>query len=218
VGLRSQGGCRWTVEQFNQETLGSIELTCTRSRFGDEGRKWTMRIGDGIFDLPVPVSDSPAEQIRHKRERFRQACVDVLATREPLGRDALIEAVRKHDTSVKWGKSDTLREWVTDLASDPSSGIIHGENGYSRRVDPTPGSTRGQPPATQLDPDPPLMGAGSRVCPEAGVRARSTSDGGGAADAVARRNGRRTLAELTDAELHAAVGPGATIEHEAGER
>jgi hypothetical protein len=145
------------TEQFSVVQTGRIELTCTRSRFGDVGRRWTARIGGGVYDLPA------ARQIREKREEFRRACLKALAEQAPLGRDNLIEAARECGAS---GRTARLRNWLVELSADPSSGVDSGPDGYS----PTPGPTKAghpgaTPPEAPLAPTPPIRGRGPGLAP-----------------------------------------------------
>ena len=199
------------AEKFNQTKLGEIEFTCTRSRFGDEGRKWTMRIGDGVFDMPVPASDSPADGVRRRREEFRQACVAALTDNAPLGRNALITEARKHGAK---GRETTLRELLSDLASDHASGIVHdGQDGYSLGVVPEAGPPPDHPPATRGGPAPAYKAGGPPGGPEPGTPLGPPRVDKEKADTT---NGHVLLADLSDSELLAAGGPGATLEDDSG--
>ena len=122
-----------TTEPFSPAQVGRIEIKCTRSRFGDEQRRWTMRVGAGVWGLPETSDESPdakaAREVGEKREAFRRACVDALRDEAPLGRDALIGAAR--DQGIK-GTDRKLRGWLFELAADPASGIeFDEERGYS---------------------------------------------------------------------------------------
>jgi putative DNA primase/helicase len=137
---------------FSQAQLGSLELTCTRSRSGDVGRHWAMRLGAGVFELPRPLDENPDERAARKfhteREAFRRICLGELTKVSPLGRDALIGRVRAR--GVKGGDKK-LRAWLAKDASDPSVPLSHGPDGYCLRAVRPPWANPGpKPRATPL--------------------------------------------------------------------
>jgi hypothetical protein len=62
-----------TDAKFGPDKTGKVVLTCTRSRFGDEGRKWTVRLGDGVYELPASTSEAPDAQAVQRVMRRREA-------------------------------------------------------------------------------------------------------------------------------------------------
>jgi hypothetical protein len=86
-------------EPFSPVQLGRIAIECTRSRYGDEGRTWTMRVGNGVFEVPEARDEAPdvkaARKERERREEFRRAAVAVLREQSPLGREKLIKACHR---------------------------------------------------------------------------------------------------------------------------
>jgi hypothetical protein len=144
------------AEPFSVVQLGRIEIECTRSRFGDFGRQWTMRVGHGVFNLPEPREESPAARAdrerRERREEFRWACAAVLRERSPLGREPLFKAVRERGLS---GADRTWRRWLAELTADPASGLVSTDDG----VDLPPGrseAAQGPPGGSEA----PLGGGG----------------------------------------------------------
>jgi 5S rRNA maturation endonuclease (ribonuclease M5) len=119
-----------TTSPFNPEKIGALKITCKRSRYGDEDRVWTMRLGGGLFEVPHTISDSPeakrAQAASEDRERCRRAAIDVLQSDGPLGRDPLLAAIRKCGVTLP----KSARDLLADLASDPASGIEHAPSGY----------------------------------------------------------------------------------------
>ena len=150
-------------EIFTPAQLGRIEIECTRSRFGDIGRRWTMRVGDGTFDLPVARDESPdAKRARDLSERKETLCTAVIKALRPgpLGRDPLIKSCREQ--GVK-GQSDRLRSWLSELAADPTSGFDSTEHGYALTPDPNPLGQGGvNPPEDPLTPTPRFLKDGGR--------------------------------------------------------
>jgi hypothetical protein len=122
-----------TTEPFSPEQLGKLTVTCTRSRYGDVGREWTMRVGGGgRFDVPTPVDDeSPnarrARRLREDRERFRLVAIEVLREEQPQGAKRIAAGVRERGYRRRL---ETLRQWLQEFAADPTSGIVHVEDGY----------------------------------------------------------------------------------------
>jgi hypothetical protein len=126
-----------TVTEFNAATEGTVELKCTRSRYGDIGREWTLAVGGGTFDVPAPCDDeAPGERAARKAderyEAFARGVIDALRD-GPLGRDELFKR-------VKGARAVKLREWLARLVADPARGLVHDPQiGYSLGVVPTPG-------------------------------------------------------------------------------
>lgn len=180
-----------TVENFTPAQLGRIEVDCTRSRFGDIGRRWTMKVGAGVFELPQARDVAPSVKAtrvhREKRREFLSACLAALREGAPLGRDLLIDGARKHGAV---GRNEKLRRWLEELAADPSSGIVKGEGGYLLSPGPVGSGQGGATPSEDpLAPTPlSLKGAGQGL----GPGPRSAGQGGGewTEDAI---DPRRTL-------------------------
>jgi hypothetical protein len=160
-----------TTSRFSPTEVGAVKLTCTRSRYGDKEREWTMRVGGGVFDLPQTASEAPdakrARAARQVRETFRTACVAALQEQAPLGRDPLIDAARKRGVKRR---NDALRDLLAELVADEASGIEQTPDGYALRGGP---EDRGQGGAT---PWPlPVRGPGAGpppngATPDAGYR------------------------------------------------
>jgi hypothetical protein len=105
---------------FNRDQAGRLELACRESRFGDVHGTWTMELGGGAYGYwERPEEDG--------REVFRLALIDVLLEQAPLGRDRLLKAARAKGAA---GTEEVLRSWLSDLASDPTSGIQRTSQGY----------------------------------------------------------------------------------------
>jgi hypothetical protein len=121
-----------TVEEFSPILSGRIKIVCQRSRYGDIGREWSMRLGGGLWELPSARSEAPdarsAREIAERREAFRRACIDALREDEPQGRNRLIAAARDRGAE---GRTERLREWLAALAADPASGIVSARRGYA---------------------------------------------------------------------------------------
>ena len=116
-----------TSEKFSKQRPGRLELECTHSRIGEVTGTWTLELGAGHYDSWTRQTAAGA------REQFRAACVAALSETTPLGRDPLIQAARGHGAK---GRGDTLREWLEELAEDPSSPIDHRDDGYVLSPDP----------------------------------------------------------------------------------
>jgi len=43
---------------FDPEKEGQVDLVCKRSRYGNIGKRWTMLVGNGMFDVPAPGSNT----------------------------------------------------------------------------------------------------------------------------------------------------------------
>ena len=146
-----------TTSRFSPLEVGAVRVTCTRSRYGDVGRDWTMRVGGGVFDLPQTATEAPdarrARRVQEGREKFREACIRALGEDAPQGRDRLIAGARERGAK---GGTGTLRGWLAELAADPATGLVQGPDGYEL----TPGpESRGHSEAT---PWPlPVRGQGS---------------------------------------------------------
>ena len=147
------------AEPFTSAELGRIEIECTRSRFGDIGRTWTMRVGAGTWELPRTRDENPdakaAREIATKRSAFERICVAELGRKSPQGWKALTKAAR--DRGVRT-RAQTLREWLSRLVADPASELSHDAGGYflqdiSEGV-PDRGSQGGFPPGISLDTPP----------------------------------------------------------------
>lgn len=156
------------TEPFTAIQPGRVELTCTRSRFGDVDRRWTARIGAGIYEVPEPRDEAPdaraAREWHEQRENFRRACVRALREQAPRGRDDLIAAARKEGAK---GRSDKLRNWLSELAADPSSGLLSESDGYTLTPDPNPMGQGGvTPPSGPPDPPDPDLRRGQGQGPD----------------------------------------------------
>ena len=118
-----------TDERFNPAQRGRIEIRCTRSRPGDEGEVWTMRVGGGTWELPKPVQETPTQlAARHENEKFREfekAVIAALEEDQPQGWKSLADAVRERGAS---GRNATLRGWLDRLVEDAGSPIRHRED------------------------------------------------------------------------------------------
>lgn len=138
-----------TTEQFSPVLTGRISITCKRSRFGDIGREWTMRIGGGVFELPAARGEAPDARVARERgedrERFRLAAVAALGECSPLGRDRLIAATRERGIE---GSNAALRGWLAELSADPASGLASTDGGYV--LDPPGRAGDGQGAANPL--------------------------------------------------------------------
>jgi hypothetical protein len=132
---------RTTVE-FGPDEEGAAAVKCTRSRYGDLGREWVVRVGAGRFDVPEARDGSPDERAAHEAEEryegFARRVVDELSRNGPLGRKTLLER-------VKGARKQTLIEWLARTVADPTLGVAHDEQlGYSFRP-PEGGSRSGVP-------------------------------------------------------------------------
>jgi hypothetical protein len=155
-----------TTSRFSEVEQGRVVITCSRSRYGDLDREWSMRVGGGVWDVPSALSEAPdarrAREIAGKRERFRLACIEVLREESPLGVRLLLPRVRERGAG---GKTDVLKEWLADLSSDPASGIESTPDGYALGCDPDDrGHTGVTPPPDPCDPvTPGLKGVTGQV-------------------------------------------------------
>ena len=137
-------------EPFGPEQTGRLEVRCTRSRLGDEGRAWTMRVGGDHFDPPTPFVD-PTEKRRadsdaEDRADFLAAATQALEAEGPLGRDRLLDAARSRGAKTRATKA---REWLAVFAEDPAHPIFHDpESGYSLLPDPPGPDLRDHPRTT----------------------------------------------------------------------
>ncbi len=110
-----------TKAEFNEHQAGRLELTCRESRFGDVHGTWAMDLGGGAYgSFERPNEDG--------REVFREAAVAALVEDSPMGRERLIKAARKRGAT---GADTTIRAWLSDLSSDPTSGVTKTSQGYT---------------------------------------------------------------------------------------
>lgn len=120
-----------TEDQFTPAKPGRVKLACTRSRYGDEGREWSMRVGGGLYEIPATNSTAPehdiAQQARKRYEKVRTAMIAALSRREPQLRDDLMREVRKLGVRAQ---SNKIRDLFAEIAADPSTGVGSGTNGY----------------------------------------------------------------------------------------
>jgi hypothetical protein len=124
----AQGYLVETTSRFTPEKIGAIKITCKRSRYGDEERTWTMRLGGGLFETPHPTARPAASSpTGSDLEKCRVAATEILEDTQPLGRDPLIAAMR--EAGLKF-RNDHARDLLAKLASDPNSGITKSPNGY----------------------------------------------------------------------------------------
>jgi hypothetical protein len=172
--------------EFGLQRRGRLRLTRKLSRLAEVGEAWDMELGAGAYGAWTATGADArrARAAQEAHEAFRTACVTALEDDAPLGRDALLKAARGCGAK---GKSDTLRTWLTDLASDPTSGVEDSPDGYRLTgVDPlTPaqGVRAGSGPPGDPDPGPPIRdvvpGAGGHPDPDPGGHA-----GNGPANAI----------------------------------
>lgn len=47
------------INRFTRESVGALRIECTRSRLGQQGDHWQMRLGGGVYDLPVEAEKAP---------------------------------------------------------------------------------------------------------------------------------------------------------------
>lgn len=111
-----------TVSEFTPDSTGEIEIHCTRSRHGQIGRVWRMRVGGGVYEVPHEPTVEGFAAAQTLRVEVLQTALTVLGASPFMGRDHLIRAIR--ELGVK-GRSDVLREHLTDLASDPATSLMH---------------------------------------------------------------------------------------------
>jgi hypothetical protein len=158
------------ASRFSPADMGLIKIRCTRSRFGDLGREWTMPVGGGVFQVPASCSRALEEGDDGKaRSAFEPACIAALNEKAPLGRDVLIKAARKYGAE---GNNDKLRGWLAGLGDDPASAIVKTAAGYQLRSDP-PSTGQGEVRAGQatVTPAPLPEGVGAGVTPDPDHRA-----------------------------------------------
>lgn len=120
------------TEKFTSETTGRVTLQNTRSRFGDEGRKWTARLGGGVYEVPKARDEAPdkivARRAEQAREKFHRAVLEVVADESPLGIAKLVRAAK--DRSGLRGGTEKLSGWIRELAANPESGLDSTAEGY----------------------------------------------------------------------------------------
>jgi hypothetical protein len=120
------------ARKFTPDETGEAAITCTRSRVGDFGRKWTAALGGGVYELHR--EDSPADRGPDKRESFRVAAVRVLRhAGGPLSATAVISGARDYDAKVR---KATALEWLRELSEDAASGIHVDPSGRGFRAAP----------------------------------------------------------------------------------
>jgi hypothetical protein len=126
-----------TTERFDPATLGRVTITCKRSRYGDEGREWTARLGHGVFDVPQAMSDNPDEKARREeRERFETFARRVVATLQEEAPQGAKKLRRLGGARVQ-----TLIGWLDRIVEEGTWGVVHDvEHGYSLTDDGVPGS------------------------------------------------------------------------------
>jgi hypothetical protein len=118
-----------TTSTFSSATIGGIKITCKRSRYGDQDRTWTMRLGGGLFDVPGSKSEAPdakrAQAATEARDELREAAVEVLvAAGGPLGTEKVGKAIRARPGNVLKFSAQALREGLEAWAADPTSGVL----------------------------------------------------------------------------------------------
>lgn len=102
-----------------------------------------------------------------KREEFRIACIAALEEEQPLGRNRLLEKVKEDGIT---GRTETLRDLLTDLAKDPDSGLDSTDWGYVLSYGPNGGAIAGPPPPRGMAPTPdPLGRVGPPPAPRPGA-------------------------------------------------
>lgn len=118
-------------DEFSPAKQGRVEITCTRSRYGDKDRVWSMRVGAGLFELPKTNSTAPehdlARQAQRRHEKCRVAMIEALRAHEPLLRDDLMREVRGRGVRAR---SNRIREMFAQIAADPTTGVGSGPDGY----------------------------------------------------------------------------------------
>jgi AAA domain-containing protein len=123
-----------TSEPFSAVQLGLISITCSRSRFGDFDRVWTMAVGGGEWQLPSTRSEDPAHRAAREvsvaRSTFTRIVTSALREESPQGAKALIERARAEGLKRR---SAALKIWLRELAEDPDSGVVHTPEGYVLR-------------------------------------------------------------------------------------
>ena len=119
------------VKPFSEIQLGEIEMTCTRSRFGDLDRVWSMAIGGGTWELPHSRTENPdhraAREITAAKSTLHRVSVEALRAKQPQGWKALTGLAR--DAGLR-KRAIVLKRWLEELATDPSAGLVHTSEGY----------------------------------------------------------------------------------------
>jgi hypothetical protein len=116
-----------TSEKFSKDRQGRLELESTHSRIGEITGTWTLELGGGYYDSWKHQTAASA------RQQFQDACIAALRETAPLGRDALVKAARDHGGK---GRDVTVRDWLAELVTDPSSPIDHTPYGYVLSLGP----------------------------------------------------------------------------------
>lgn len=130
--------------EFNKAKAGRLELAKSHSRLGEIQGRWTMELGGGSYG----TWERPDED---RKEMFRLIAVESLVELGPMGRDELIKTTRARGAK---GRNETLRAWLSELSSDPTSGLVKTTDGYAPEGWPRsaghPGAMGPQP--TSSDP------------------------------------------------------------------
>ena len=146
------------VRPFSEVSLGQIEIVCTRSRFGDLDRVWSMAIGAGTWELPCSRTENPdhraAREIANAKSSLHRVAVEALRVRQPQGWKALAGHAR--DAGLR-KRAIILKGWLEELAADPSRelpahlrGVLPEDSGSLRRRELRGGSQQGFPHPTTL--------------------------------------------------------------------
>jgi hypothetical protein len=138
-----------------------------------------MRVGGGVFEVPQARSEPPeakrARELDEKRQQLRRAALEILGESGPLGRDPLLSEARHR--GVK-GRNAALRDWLTELAADPTSGLVSTSAGYALSLVQPPGpDDRGQSGATPAETPRPAGGQSPVGAPAAGQVWPATGEG-----------------------------------------
>ena len=118
------------AEPFSEIMRGTVEIACTRSRFGDVDRTWTMDVGAGAWELPTVLSPRTPTTGPRGRSQTRRRCssgrsVQALEGSSSIGAKALIEKAREAGLRKRYAE---VLEWLKDLVGE---GVLeHSESGY----------------------------------------------------------------------------------------
>ena len=107
---------------FTPEQTGEVVVTCVRSRHGTLERSWVARVGGGIYELPGEGDPAAIARGAQLRDEVRRVATRLLTEHDRMGRNTLTKALRSAGVA---GRDAALREALSDLASDPASGIAH---------------------------------------------------------------------------------------------